>query len=66
MKTEIVIQQGKGKVVLYAESEFEKDLIEKIIDSRIGYETQTTVTSNYAYHSHSKQRIEIKLIEKQK
>jgi hypothetical protein len=65
MKSEIVIKQGITTVVLYAENEFEKDFIEKVIDSKIGYETKTTVTSNYSYHSHSKQRIEINLIEKQ-
>ena len=38
MKTEIIINQGKAKVVLTPESEFEMDLIEKIVDSKIGYE----------------------------
>lgn len=66
MKTEIVIKQGKAKVVLFAESEFEKDLIEKIVDSRIGYTTQTTVKSDYSYQTHNNHRIEIDLIEKQK
>ena len=66
MKTEIVIKQGKAKIVLTAESEFELDLIEKIVDSRIGYETQTTVLTDYSYQSHSKHRVEISLIEKQK
>lgn len=66
MKSEIVIKQGLTKVVLYAENEFEEDFIEKVIDSRIGYETGTTIKSNYAYHTHSNHRIEINLIEKQK
>jgi hypothetical protein len=65
MRTEIVILQGNAKVVLHAESEFERDLIEKIKDSREGYETKTTVLTDYKYHSHSKHRIEIDLIEKQ-
>lgn len=63
MKTEIVIWQGNAKVVLHAENEFEKDLIEKIKDSREGYETKTTVLTDYNYQSHSKHRIEIDLIE---
>jgi hypothetical protein len=66
MKTEIVINQGKAKIVLTAESEFELDLIEKVVDSRIGYDTQTKVLSEYNYQSHSNHRIEINLIEKQK
>jgi len=63
MKTEIVIWQGKIKVVLHAENEFEKDLIEKVKDSREGYETKTTVLTDYGYSAHSKHRIEIDLIE---
>jgi hypothetical protein len=67
MKTEVVIWQGKAKVVLHAENEFEKDLIEKVKDSRQGYETKTTVLTDsesvYGYSTHSKHRIEIDLIE---
>lgn len=63
MKTEVVIWQGKAKVVLYAENEFEKDLIEKVKDSREGYETKTTILADYNYQSYSKHRIEIDLIE---
>jgi len=66
MKTEIVIWQGEAKIVLHAESEFEKDLIEKIVDSRIGYETQTQVLTDRIYQVHSKHRIEINLKEKTK
>ena len=62
MKSEIVIKQGQAKVVLYAESEFEKDLIEKIVDSRIGYENHTTVNTEYNYQTHNNHRIEINLI----
>lgn len=64
MKTEVVIWQGKAKVVLHAENEFEKDLIERIKDSRQGYDTQTTVLTDYQYHSHKDHRIEIDLIER--
>ena len=66
MKTEIIIKQGKAKIVLTGESEFELDLIEKIVDSRIGYDTQTAVLTNYQFSEHSKHRIEINLIEKTK
>jgi hypothetical protein len=37
MKTEVLICNGRAKIVLHAENEFEKDLIEKVKDSRIGY-----------------------------
>tara|TARA_R110002096_G_scaffold407191_1_gene605621 strand:+ start:270 stop:509 length:240 start_codon:yes stop_codon:yes gene_type:complete len=63
MKTEIVIWQGNAKVVLHAENEFEKDLIEKIKDSKEGYETKTNVLTDYSYNFHSKHRIEIELRE---
>jgi hypothetical protein len=63
MKTKVEIWQGKAKIVLRAENEFEKDLIEKIKNSRKGYETETTVLTDYSYQSHSNHRIEIDLIE---
>jgi hypothetical protein len=66
MKTELIITQGKAKIVLTCESEFELDLIEKIKDSRIGYEAKTSVLTDYKYHSHSNHRIEVNLIEKEK
>lgn len=64
MKTEVVIWQGEAKIVLYAENEFEKDLIEKIKDNRIGYETITEVLTDYNFQYHSKHRIEVSLIDK--
>lgn len=66
MKTELVITQGRAKLVLTCESEFELDLIEKIKDSRIGYEAKTSVLTDYNYQSHSNHRIEVNLIEKEK
>ena len=66
MKTEIIINQGKAKVVLTPESEFESDLIEKIVDSKIGYEKKTTVLTDNGYYQHKNHRIEISLIEKNK
>jgi hypothetical protein len=64
MKTEVLILQGKAKIVLYPENEFEKELIEKVKDSRLGYKTETQVLTEYGYQTHSKHRIEIELIEK--
>ena len=69
MKTELVITQGRAKLVLTCESEFELDLIEKIKDSRIGYEVKASVLTDYDYYnyqSHSNHRIEVNLIEKKK
>jgi len=66
MRTEVIIWQGQAKIVLHAENEFEKDLIEKVKDSRLGYETKSEVLTDYGYSTHSKHRIEINLIEKTK
>lgn len=66
MRTEIVINQGKAKIVLYAENEFEKDLIEKIKNSRLGYEINAEVLADYSYQFYTKHRIEINLTEKTK
>lgn len=63
MKTEVLIWQGKAKIVLHAENEFEKDLIEKVKNSRIGYKTEAEVLTKCSYHTHSEHRIEISLIE---
>lgn len=63
MKTEVIIWQGEAKIVLHAENEFEKDLIEKVKNSRIGYNTTSQVLTDYSYQSHTKHRIEINLIE---
>ena len=63
MKTKVEIWQGKAKIVLLAENEFEIDLIEKIKDSRQCYETETKVLTDYSYQSHDNHRIEIDLIE---
>ena len=66
MITEIITTQGKSKIVLKPENEFEIDLIEKIVDSKIGYTQKTNIETNCLYHTHSKHRIEIDLIEKTK
>ena len=63
MKSEVVIWQGNAKIVLHDENEFEKELIEKVKDIRLGYKIETQVLTEYCYHTHSKHRIEIDLIE---
>ena len=65
MKAKVVIEQGKTKIVLTPENEFETDIIEKIVDSKVGYSTETTVDTNYSYHTHTNHRMEINLIEKE-
>ena len=66
MKTEVIIWDGKARIVLYAENEFEKDLVEKIKDSKIGYEIHTNIVTEKAFNEHSRHRIEVNLTEKTK
>ena len=69
MKTEVKIWQGKSSIVLYAENDFEEDLIEKIVDSRLGYDIETSImtdTDFYAYTNMKNHRVEISLTEKTK
>lgn len=63
MKTEVLITQGETKIVLRAENDFEKDLIEKIKSPRSKYETNTKALVEYNNHEYSNHRIEIDLIE---
>ena len=64
MKTQVIITQGKAQIVLTPESEFELDLIEKVVDSNIGYTTTTDVKTEYRFHTHHNHMIEINLTEK--
>lgn len=66
MKTKIEIWQKKAKIVLLAENEFEKDLIEKVKDSKYDYTLTADVLTAYSYYTHSDHRIEIDLIEKKR
>ena len=64
MKTKLIVNEGKAKIVLTCENEFEVDLIEKIKDSRGGYKIETEALRDYDYHNHHKNhRIEINLLE---
>lgn len=35
MKTKIIIEEGKSKIILFAQNDFETDLIEKIKDGKM-------------------------------
>jgi len=66
MKTEIIIKDGFTKIVLKPESEFETDLIEKIQDSKVGYTTETRISTEERMCTHYEHKIEINLHEKRK
>jgi hypothetical protein len=61
MKSEVVITEGKARIVLTPESEFERDLIEKVVDSKEVYEVNTSISTVYKFSEHSKHKIEINL-----
>lgn len=62
MKTKIITIDGSTSIVLTPESEFEEDLIEKIVDSRPEYHISTRVTTQSQYGIHSNHTIDIDLI----
>ena len=64
MKAKVVIEQGRTKVVLTADNDFEKDVIEQVKDFNYRYNIETTVQTDYAYHNHSNHRIELDIIRK--
>lgn len=63
MKATVIIEQGFTKVVLKAENEFEKDIVEKIKDYRGDYEIETTVSTNYQFQTHNDHKIELSIKE---
>jgi hypothetical protein len=66
MYTKVIIEQGKTKVVLTPENDFETDLIEKIHDRKEKYTLNATVDAKYGYNSYSNYRIEIDMFQNEK
>mgnify|MGYP006449904029 CR=1 FL=1 len=66
MKSEIKITEGKAKIILKAESEFERDLVEKVMDSNENYEIESDFFTDFDFNQHHYHRIEIDLKEKSK
>ena len=67
MKTEVVTWDGSAKIILYAENDFERRLIEDakgIKPGKKGYTLEASLLTDYGYQNHSNHRIEIYLTEK--
>ena len=65
MKATVIIEQGLTKVVLKAENDFERDIVEKIKDYKSDYEIETTVSTNYQFQTHNNHKIELSIKELQ-
>lgn len=66
MKVILIIENGKTKVVLRPENDFETDTIEKVFDKNHNYDISTEFKADYACQEHSDYRIEINITEKPK
>jgi hypothetical protein len=66
MKTQVIITQGNAQIVLIPDNEFETDLIEKLVDNKIGYTTTTEVKTDYIFCNHKNHMIKINLSENTK
>ena len=64
MKAKVIIEQGRTKVILTPENDFETDIIEKVADAKVNYNVETTVSTDFLYHSHTKHKIELNLIKR--
>jgi len=65
MKAKVTIENGRTKVVLKPENDFEIDVLEKVYDSKKNYEIETTVNANYNFGSWQDHELEINLVKKQ-
>ncbi len=61
MKAKVIIENGQTTIVLLAENEFEKDVIEKVKSDKTKYELDTMFKTDYSYSYHSNHNIEIKI-----
>lgn len=64
MKAKVIIQEGKTTIELTPENDFEKDVIEKITDSRHHYDINTTVSTNFQFHEHKNHKIQLNISKK--
>lgn len=65
MKAKVTIENGRTKVVLKPENDFEIYVLEKVYDSKKNYEIETTVNANYKFGSWQDHELEINLVKKQ-
>lgn len=57
MKTKVVIENGEIEIVLTPENDFEKDIVEKMVDRKKDFSIHTTADTKYQYSSHSNHKI---------
>lgn len=57
MKTSVLIENGRTKIILTPENDFEKDIIEKLYIKKEKHELITTVQADYNYATYNKHKI---------
>jgi len=63
MKTKVIIENGEIDIILTPENDFEKDIIEKMVDRKKDYSIHTTANTDYLYSNHSKHKITMNIKE---
>ena len=63
MRTELIIIDGRTKITLKPENNFEKDLVEKVVDRINSIDVDVKALSDYGYGVRNNHRIEIHLNE---
>lgn len=63
MKAKVIIENGETDVVLTPENDFEKDIIEKMVDRKKDFNLHTSAETKYSYSQHSGHTITINIKE---
>jgi len=63
MKAKVIIEDGETNIDLIPQTEFERDLIEKIHSRKDSYKTLTEISCEYKYHTYANHKIVISIKE---
>lgn len=61
MKTKVIIENGEVDIVLTPETDFEKDVIEKMVDKQKNYTISTYADTQHKFGNHSEHNIKINI-----
>ena len=63
MKTKVIIENGEIEVVLTPENEFEKDIIEKLVDRTKDFSIHTKAYTDWQFSQHNNHKITMNIKE---
>lgn len=63
MKAKVIIENSETTIKLFPENEFEKDVIEKMVDKKEAFSPLTSFNTKYSYGTHSQHDITINIKE---